>query len=120
MIFRQFAASIPPIVYSLLGTSRQLNVASEAALSLLVGQAVTEFRRSYPTNGDLVSRDKVGFAVATAIGLQVRFFSNNTQYLTYANTRLDYSPFFWVSFASDFWTLSLVVPFSAVSSLPLQ
>ncbi|KAL0579830.1 hypothetical protein V5O48_002182 [Marasmius crinis-equi] len=35
-----FSASIPPIVYALLGSSRQLNVAPEAALSLLLGQAV--------------------------------------------------------------------------------
>lgn len=65
----QFSASIPPIAYSLLGTSRQLNVAPEAALSLLVGQAVTEFRHMYPDS----SPDKLGVAVATAIGLQVRF-----------------------------------------------
>ncbi|KAF8589481.1 hypothetical protein K439DRAFT_1628706 [Ramaria rubella] len=35
-----FSASIPGIFYSLLGSSRQLNVAPEAALSLLVGQAI--------------------------------------------------------------------------------
>ncbi|GJJ08402.1 hypothetical protein Clacol_002618 [Clathrus columnatus] len=35
-----FSASIPAVMYSFLGTSRQLNVACEAALSLLVGQAV--------------------------------------------------------------------------------
>ncbi|KAF8552950.1 hypothetical protein OG21DRAFT_1415146 [Imleria badia] len=66
-----FAASIPPIAYSLLGTSRQLNVAAEAALSLLVGQAVTEYRRSSHN----VSPDKIGVAVATAIGLQVGLFA---------------------------------------------
>lgn len=65
----QFAASIPPIAYSLLGTSRQLNVAAEAALSLLVGQAVTDYRHSYPDTPP----DKLGVAVATAIGVQVRF-----------------------------------------------
>ena len=68
LVFAQFAASIPPLMYSLLGTSRQLNVAPEAALSLLVGQAVTEFRRLYPE----LDPDYVGAAVATAIGLQVR------------------------------------------------
>ncbi|KAG6382042.1 sulfate transporter family-domain-containing protein [Boletus reticuloceps] len=66
-----FAASIPPMAYSLLGTSRQLNVAPEAALSLLVGQATTEYRRSYPN----ISPDKIGIAVATAIGVQVGLFA---------------------------------------------
>jgi hypothetical protein len=58
-------------VYSFLGTSRQLNVAAEAALSLLVGQSVTEFRHAYPD----AAPDKLGFAVATAIGVQVRSLS---------------------------------------------
>ncbi|KAH7908111.1 sulfate transporter N-terminal domain with GLY motif-domain-containing protein [Hygrophoropsis aurantiaca] len=70
-----FAASIPPIMYSLLGTSRQLNVAPEAALSLLVGQAVSDFRRGDPhtTPGD---PDAIGLAVATAITLQHRVLQN--------------------------------------------
>lgn len=67
-----FAASIPPLMYSLLGTSRQLNVAPEAALSLLVGQAVTEFRHMYPNSDP----DHVGVVVATAIGLQVGLFAS--------------------------------------------
>ncbi|KAG6329805.1 hypothetical protein ID866_9285 [Astraeus odoratus] len=67
-----FAASIPPLMYSLLGTSRQLNVAPEAALSLLVGQAVSEYRHNYP-NAD---PDHIGIAVATAIGLQVGLFAS--------------------------------------------
>ncbi|KAH0829079.1 sulfate transporter family-domain-containing protein [Lanmaoa asiatica] len=67
-----FAASIPPIAYSLLGTSRQLNVAAEASLSLLVGQAITEYRHVYPNS----SPDKIGVAVATAIGLQVGLFAS--------------------------------------------
>ncbi|KAG9312209.1 sulfate transporter family-domain-containing protein [Chiua virens] len=66
-----FAASIPPMVYSLLGTSRQLNVAPEAALSLLVGQAVTEYRHMYPD----ASPDKIGVGVATAIGVQAGLFA---------------------------------------------
>ncbi|KAF8132083.1 sulfate transporter family-domain-containing protein, partial [Boletus edulis] len=66
-----FAASIPPMAYSLLGTSRQLNVAPEAALSLLVGQAITEYRRSYPN----ISPEAIGIAVATAIGVQVGLFA---------------------------------------------
>jgi high affinity sulfate transporter 1 len=67
-----FAAAIPPIFYSLLGTSRQLNVAAEAALSLLVGQSVTEFRHAYPD----APPDKLGLAVATAIGVQVGLFAS--------------------------------------------
>ncbi|KAJ6631413.1 sulfate transporter N-terminal domain with GLY motif-domain-containing protein [Mycena sp. CBHHK59/15] len=35
-----FSASIPGIIYAFLGTCRQLNVAPEAAISLLVGQAI--------------------------------------------------------------------------------
>jgi len=66
----QFAASIPPIMYSLLGTSRQLNVAPEAALSLLVGQAVSDYRlHSPPEDADIV-----GIAVSTAITFQVTKF----------------------------------------------
>ncbi|KIJ65942.1 hypothetical protein HYDPIDRAFT_110053 [Hydnomerulius pinastri MD-312] len=67
-----FAASIPPIMYSLLGTSRQLNVAAEAALSLLVGQSVTEFRHTYPD----APPTQLGIAVATAIGVQVGLFAS--------------------------------------------
>lgn len=37
----QFSAAIPRAVYALLGTSKQLNVAPEASLSLLIGQGVT-------------------------------------------------------------------------------
>lgn len=70
-----FAAAIPPIMYSLLGTSRQLNVAPEAALSLLVGQAVSDYRR-----GDHHTRpedaDAVGIAVSTAITFQVGLFAS--------------------------------------------
>lgn len=65
-----FSASIPGIVYALLGTSRQLNVAPEAALSLLVGQAVDEILHadphSIPANPNAVS-----LAVATVITFQV-------------------------------------------------
>lgn len=69
-----FSASIPGIVYALLGTSRQLNVAPEAALSLLLGQAVAEVKHDYAhphelqDDGDV---DRMGLAVATVITLQV-------------------------------------------------
>ncbi|KAG2032608.1 sulfate transporter family-domain-containing protein [Suillus americanus] len=70
-----FASAIPPIMYSLLGTSRQLNVGPEAALSLLVGQAVSDYRR-----GDHHTRpedaDAVGIAVSTAITFQVGLFAS--------------------------------------------
>lgn len=66
----QFSASIPGIVYALLGTSRQLNVAPEAALSLLVGQAVSDVLHGDPHNypGD---PDAVSLLVATAVTIQV-------------------------------------------------
>ncbi|KAG8899229.1 hypothetical protein FRC00_001742 [Tulasnella sp. 408] len=43
-----FAAAVPGFVYALLGTSRHLNVGPEAALSLLIGQAVDAIRRGDP------------------------------------------------------------------------
>ncbi|VDC07868.1 unnamed protein product [Peniophora sp. CBMAI 1063] len=43
-----FAAAIPPLVYALLGTSRQLNVAPEAALSLIVGQTIQSILHNDP------------------------------------------------------------------------
>ena len=67
----KFSAAIPGIVYALLGTSRQLNVAPEAALSLLVGQAVSDALHkdphSHPENPDAIA-----LAVATIITFQVR------------------------------------------------
>ncbi|KAF9012661.1 sulfate anion transporter [Cyathus striatus] len=69
-----FSASIPGIVYAFLGSSRQLNVAPEAALSLLLGQAVAEIRHDYP---DPHSREAeiVGFTVASVITIQVGLIS---------------------------------------------
>lgn len=57
-------------MYALLGTSKQLNVAPEAALSLLLGQAVSEIRHDYPNPHD-GEADMVGLSVATIITLQV-------------------------------------------------
>lgn len=58
------------MMYAFFGTCRQLNVAPEAALSLMVGQAIAEIQRELPDpNGDL-SRDAGGH-VATVITLQV-------------------------------------------------
>ncbi|KAF8234381.1 sulfate anion transporter [Tricholoma matsutake] len=69
-----FSASVPGIVYAFLGTSRQLNVAPEAALSLLLGQAVTEIRHDYP-NEDGIEGDPLGIGVSTIITLQVGLIS---------------------------------------------
>lgn len=69
----QFSAAVPGIVYALLGTSRQLNVAPEAALSLLVGQAVNDVLHSNP-HGHPVDPDTVGLAVSTIITFQVHAF----------------------------------------------
>ncbi|KAF8957348.1 sulfate anion transporter [Flammula alnicola] len=69
-----FSASIPGMAYALLGTSRQLNVAPEAALSLLLGQAISEIRHEYPDphSGEA---DLLGLGVATVITLQVGLIS---------------------------------------------
>ena len=66
----QFSASIPGIVYAFLGTSHQLNVAPEAALSLLLGQAITEIRHDYPKE-DGIKGDPLGIGITTIITLQV-------------------------------------------------
>jgi len=68
---QQFAASIPAIIYALLGTSRHLNVAPEAALSLLLGQAVDDIRHDMD-NPHSPEGDAVGLSVATIITLQVQ------------------------------------------------
>jgi MFS superfamily sulfate permease-like transporter len=55
------------------GSSRQLNVAPEAALSLLVGQAITDaMHYNHEKPEDFIA---VGYKVATAIGLQSGLFS---------------------------------------------
>ncbi|EKM53615.1 uncharacterized protein PHACADRAFT_176024 [Phanerochaete carnosa HHB-10118-sp] len=69
-----FSAAVPGIVYAFLGTSRQLNVAPEAALSLLVGQAVSDVLHSDP-HSHPVDPDAVGLAVATIITFQVGLIS---------------------------------------------
>ncbi|KAJ3532661.1 hypothetical protein NM688_g7391 [Phlebia brevispora] len=69
-----FSAAIPGIVYALLGTSHQLNVAPEAALSLLVGQAVSEVLHSDPHTPP-ADPEAVGLAVATIITFQAGLIS---------------------------------------------
>ena len=55
----------------MLGSSKQLNVAPEAALSLLVGQAVTGAIRSDPHHPP-ADPEAVAIAITTVITLQVR------------------------------------------------
>jgi MFS superfamily sulfate permease-like transporter len=69
----QFSASIPGIFYAMFGSSRQLNVGPEAALSLLVGQTIMEvMHHNHEKPEDLIA---VGYKVATAITLQSGLFS---------------------------------------------
>jgi hypothetical protein len=67
--------SFPAIVYAFLGTSRQLNVGPTAAVSLLVGKALSDVRQrllSVDPDFDWENeRYKIGMAVATMITLQV-------------------------------------------------
>ncbi|KIJ51410.1 hypothetical protein M422DRAFT_158023 [Sphaerobolus stellatus SS14] len=71
-----FSAAIPGLLYSILGTSRQLNVAPEASLSLLVGQAVRDILM-HPTDEDASfiswaqsNPEKLAAAVGTIITFQ--------------------------------------------------
>lgn len=48
--FFQFPTAIPGIIYAFLGTSRHLNVAPGAPLSLLMGQAISGALRDNPDN----------------------------------------------------------------------
>ena len=67
---KKFSASIPGIVYALLGTTRQLNVAPEAALSLLLGQVIAEFRLGEP-DPHSPEADAMALAVASVVTVQV-------------------------------------------------
>ncbi|EIW54017.1 sulfate anion transporter [Trametes versicolor FP-101664 SS1] len=69
-----FSAAIPGIVYALLGTSRQLNVAPEAALSLLVGQVVDEILHSDPHTHP-IDPNAMSLAISTIITFQVGLIS---------------------------------------------
>ncbi|GAA6006635.1 hypothetical protein JCM10207_005000 [Rhodosporidiobolus poonsookiae] len=42
-VYGLFAAAIPPMLYSVLGTCRQLSVGPEAALSLITGETIAKF-----------------------------------------------------------------------------
>ncbi|KAJ7496666.1 sulfate anion transporter [Mycena latifolia] len=69
-----FSASIPGIVYAFLGTCRQLNVAPEAAISLLVGQAVADILIDHP-NPHSDEGAAIQIAISTIITMQVGLFS---------------------------------------------
>ncbi|KAI0753444.1 sulfate anion transporter [Daedaleopsis nitida] len=69
-----FSAAVPGIVYALLGTSRQLNVAPEAALSLLVGQAVDQIIHSDPHTHP-IDPNAISLAISTIITFQVGLIS---------------------------------------------
>ncbi|KAF9484145.1 sulfate anion transporter [Pholiota conissans] len=69
-----FSASIPGIAYALLGSSRQLNVAPDASLSLLLGQAISDIRHDYPDPHG-AEANVLGLDVATVVTLQVGLIS---------------------------------------------
>ncbi|KZP08943.1 sulfate anion transporter [Athelia psychrophila] len=68
-----FSASIPGIIYAFLGSSRQLNVAPEAALSLLVGQAVSDILHHSGTPDK--HSEAAALGIATAITVQTGLIS---------------------------------------------
>lgn len=70
----QFSAAVPGAVYALLGTSRQLNVAPEAALSLLIGQAISAALHGDP-HSHPIDADAIGVAITTITTLQVGIFA---------------------------------------------
>lgn len=47
-----FAASVPAMLYSVLGTCRQLSVGPEAALSLLTGEVIAKFLEDEQKHAD--------------------------------------------------------------------
>lgn len=65
------ASAIPGIVYSMFGTCAHLNVGPEAALSLLVGQAISAIVQGDPHDGKGLV---IASAVSTMITFQVREF----------------------------------------------
>ncbi|KAJ3033463.1 Solute carrier 26, partial [Rhizophlyctis rosea] len=70
-----YTASIPLLVYALLGTSRQFGMGPEALISILVGATIKEFPRAKPKDGDSAFaaaddvKDKI--AIATMLNLLV-------------------------------------------------
>ncbi|EUC62398.1 sulfate anion transporter [Rhizoctonia solani AG-3 Rhs1AP] len=60
------AAAVPGLIYALFGSSRQLSVGPEAALSLLVGQAVTQVLHGDPSA-------KIPHSMALAVSTMITF-----------------------------------------------
>jgi MFS superfamily sulfate permease-like transporter len=67
-----FSAAIPGAVYALFGTSPHLNVGPEAALSLLIGMAISGIVRGDPHSP---AGRHIATSVATVITFQVFSFS---------------------------------------------
>lgn len=95
-----FSASIPGAVYALLGTCRQLNVAPEASLSLLIGQATSDIIHADPHTQP---EDAPGIAlnVATIITLQVSSMHSRYTLLRTAQAGL-------ITFALGFFRLGFI------------
>lgn len=71
----KFAASIPGLVYAVLGSSRQLNVGPEAALSLIIGQTVTTLIHADPHGPVGGNTEMLALAISTIITFQVGLFT---------------------------------------------
>ncbi|KAI0029824.1 sulfate anion transporter [Vararia minispora EC-137] len=69
-----YSAAIPSIAYALLGTSRQLNVAPEAALSLIIGQTVSSIIHASPGDHPENS-DALALVITSVIVVQVGIMS---------------------------------------------
>ncbi|KAF8150513.1 sulfate anion transporter [Mycena galopus ATCC 62051] len=69
-----FSASIPGMVYAFLGTCRQLNVAPEAAISLLLGQAIGDILLDF-SDPHSDEAEVVKIAISTIITMQVGLFA---------------------------------------------
>ena len=88
------AAAVPGLIYAFLGTSRHLNVGPEAALSLLIGQAIDQVRHGDPHEEVPAS---IGIAIATMITFQVWISSLDKRWHGNINLifRLGLSPLCW-------------------------
>ncbi|KAK4705263.1 hypothetical protein P7C70_g950, partial [Phenoliferia sp. Uapishka_3] len=65
-----FGAAIPAMVYSVLGTCRQLSVGPEAALSLITGQAITAFiAEETHAHGEMTAAQKMKLAMMISTAL---------------------------------------------------
>ncbi|BGP12538.1 hypothetical protein JCM10213_007618 [Rhodosporidiobolus nylandii] len=63
-VYGLFAASIPAMLYSVLGTCRQLSVGPEAALSLITGETISRFvEEEEHAHGPMSAKDKARLAI---------------------------------------------------------